>query len=77
MRLRICDRCGKQIDRYVLSNPPRNAIYEIQRSEEDGRAAWTRSLDLCEDCAKDLSDLIDRELKVPKEVTLSTDPKWN
>ena len=77
MRLRICDRCGKQIDRYVLSNPPKNAIYEIQRSEEDDRASWTRSLDLCDNCAKELSDLIDKEIKVPKEVTLSTDSKWH
>jgi hypothetical protein len=77
MRLQICDRCGKQIDRYVLYNPPRNAIYEIQRSEEDGRASWTRSLDLCDDCAKHLSDMIDKELHVPSEVTLSTDSKWH
>jgi hypothetical protein len=77
MRLQICDRCGKQIDRYVSANPPRNAIYEIQRSEEDSRAAWTRTLDLCEPCAKQLSDIIDKELHVPNKVTLSTDPIWH
>lgn len=76
MRLQICDRCGKQIDRYVLANLPRNSLYEIHRSEEDDKAAWSRPLNFCDDCASYLSDLIEREINIPDTVTLSTATKW-
>ena len=71
MTLRICDRCGKQIDRFVNKNMPKYTLYE-----NAGKVMWQRPLKFCDDCEKIMSNLIEANLHVPVEVTLSTDPKW-
>ena len=84
MLLRICDRCGKQIDRFV--GRPEKYKYE-RDGEEYGRgpdrnerikygeprAYFREHLDLCDDCRQILDNFMDTELsKFPSEVTLST-----
>jgi len=79
MVLYICDRCGKQIDRFVNKDISkytlRNGI-DICVSEVAGKAIWQRLLKFCDECEKVMSDLIEQNLHVPAEVTLSTNPKW-
>ena len=78
MLLRICDRCGKQIQRFVNQVPTyslHNGI-DIRVSEDAEQARWQRPLNFCEECEKYMSDLIEQNLHVPDSVTLLTDPKW-
>ena len=79
MILKICDRCGKQVDRFVHKNTPKYTLHNginICADENNEKAYWNRSLQLCEECEKFMSDLIEANLHVPNTVTLSTDPKW-
>ncbi len=80
MILRICDRCGKQVDRFVHKNTPKYTLHNgidicVSEHAED-KAYWQRPLNLCEECERFMSDLIEANLHVPETVTLSTDPKW-
>lgn len=79
MNLYICDRCGKQIDRFVNEDIPKYTLHngiDIRVSENADKAMWQRPLFFCKECEKHMSDLIEQNLYVPAEVTLSTDPKW-
>lgn len=79
MNLYICDRCGKQIDRFVNKDMPKYTLHngiDIRVSEDAEKAMWQRPLTFCNECEKIMSDLIEQNLHVPAEVTLSTDPKW-
>ena len=79
MNLYICDRCGKQIDRFVNKDMPKYTLHngiDIRVSEDAGKAMWQRPLTFCNDCEKIMSNLIEANLHVPTKVTLSTDPKW-
>lgn len=85
MILWVCDRCGKQIDRFC-----RNNKYEITRagaedygyshdreyrkSIHDPKACYTERLSFCEECEAKLTDILDKELSgFPKAVTLNTE----
>lgn len=84
MTLWICDRCGKQIDRFV-----RVAKYDIGRSDkeygfgrdrarrkyaDDPRAMYRENLNFCESCEEVITKLLDKELsEFPEKVTLSTE----
>lgn len=74
MLLSICDRCGKQIDRFVNPNPP---PFQISIRHHGERACWTRPMNFCRECEEYLSDKIERELRSkPKSVTLNTSEDW-
>lgn len=85
MILWICDRCGKQIDRFV-----RNDRYEITRagaedygygndreyrkSMRDPKACYTERLSFCEECGAKINAILDEELSgFPKKATLNTE----
>ena len=75
MLLEICDRCGKQVDRFVNPNP---ATYQIYMSHDGERASWVRPMKFCPECEGYLSAMIERELKhKPKTVTLDTNENWH
>ena len=79
MILQICDRCGKQVDRFVNKDIPKYTLHngiDICVEEDAGKAMWQRRLNFCDECEKIMSDLIEQNLHVPENVTLSTDPKW-
>ena len=79
MTLYICDRCGKQVDRFVNEDMPKYTLHngiDIRVSEDVGKAMWQRPLNFCDECEKFMSDLIEQNLHVPTVVILSTDPKW-
>lgn len=84
MTLFICDRCGKQIDRFVHVSK-----YDIRRDgkeygfgkdrarrkyADDPQAMYRENLHFCEPCEEAIAKLLDIELSnFPKEVTLSTE----
>lgn len=79
MILKICDRCGKQVDRFVNKYMPKYTLHsgiDIHVTEDAEKAIWRRPLSFCAECEKFMSDLIEQNLHIPAEVTLSTDPKW-
>lgn len=79
MLLRICDRCGKQIDRFVSHSVPEYSLQtgiNVLASEDAGKAMWQRPLNFCDECEQFMSNLIMENLHVPERVTLETDPKW-
>lgn len=75
MILHVCDRCCKQITRFV---PSWECKYDLRRSEEGDNASWVRNLDLCEDCQKHIDQLIDDDFnKVYKQkVEVNTGVNW-
>ena len=79
MNLYICDRCGKQVDRFVNKDMPKYTLHsgiDIHVTEDTEKAIWRRPLKFCNECERIMSNLIEANLHVPAKVTLSTDPKW-
>ena len=75
MTLYVCDRCCKQINRFV---PNWECKYDIRRSAHGEKASWLRSLYLCEDCQKHIDDLLDKDfaLVFKEKVTIDTGVEW-
>lgn len=84
MTLYVCDRCGKQVDRFA-----RLTKYDIEKSNQeygftsdrnerkhynDPMCMYRGKLNLCQDCQRVIDDLLDKELSAfPKSVLLSTE----
>ena len=65
--LNFCDRCGKQIDRFVPLGK-----YSIQRYVRStaSKACWTQNIKLCERCRDEVDYVLDELFKdCPDRVT--------
>ncbi len=65
----VCDCCGKQMDRFVESYK-----YTIDKRSKDrnGRASYSRPLDLCDSCRKNIESYLDKKLKnLPEKIEAS------
>lgn len=84
MILCVCDRCGKQVDRfarftkYKIERSAREYGFDSDRSERqrcnEPSCMYRGNLNLCQDCQRVIDDLLDKEFSAfPKSVTLSTE----
>lgn len=84
MILQVCDRCGKQVDRfarlikYSIERSGKEYGFDSDRDDrqrcDDPRCMYRRGINLCQDCQRVIDDLLDKEFSAfPKSVTLSTE----
>lgn len=72
MNIWVCDRCGKQIDRFV-----KEVKYDMRKKGEDrtGKSAYLRNLQFCDECNEKLEKLADEFLSpLPEKVEVTLDP---
>ena len=75
MHLKVCDRCCKQMTRFVSDDL---GLFKLSRTEEGSNAVWIRNIDLCPDCQRHIDDLLRQDFKLAfkPEATVKTGVDW-